>query len=103
MSILSLMSYAGAVLREYIECACDGLMACSTCQVIVDPEWFDAVGAPSEAEMENMTGVTPSSAAHGGSNAAAPRWSSSLQCDSVRVSSFHPGDYKSQDSPQDSP
>jgi ferredoxin len=27
-------------LRPYLECACNGLMACSTCHVIVEPEFF---------------------------------------------------------------
>ena len=39
-----------ALLREFIECACSGVMACSTCHVIVDPAWFDKVGHPSDAE-----------------------------------------------------
>ena len=65
-----------AVLSEYIECACDGIMACSTCHVYVgdvdddgaadgaDPcdvdaalasnAWFRAVGAPGEAEQDML-------------------------------------------------
>ena len=71
------------VLSEYIECACDGIMACSTCHVYVGvaPDgdgdgadgadedevgaaeraadagtnaWFAAVGAPSEAEQDML-------------------------------------------------
>lgn len=30
-----------SLLGEYIECACSGVMACSTCHVVVDPEWWD--------------------------------------------------------------
>eukprot|EP00924_Labyrinthula_sp_SR-Ha-C_P007133 augustus_masked-scaffold_8-processed-gene-10.4-mRNA-1 protein AED:0.06 eAED:0.06 QI:0/-1/0/1/-1/1/1/0/220 len=30
-------------LSEYLECACSGIMACSTCQIYVDEEWFDKV------------------------------------------------------------
>lgn len=41
-------------LREYIECACSGVMACSTCQVYVHPVWFPKVGKPSEAEMDML-------------------------------------------------
>lgn len=57
-----------AVLGEYIECACSGIMACSTCHVVVHPDWYDAaappgagaaaapplgkVGPPSEAEQD---------------------------------------------------
>lgn len=40
------------VLGEYIECACDGLMACSTCHVYVAPAWVDRVGAPSTEEQD---------------------------------------------------
>jgi len=29
------------LLGEYIECACSGVMACSTCHVVVDPAWWD--------------------------------------------------------------
>jgi len=40
------------VLGEMIECACSGIMACSTCHVVVQPQWFEAVGEPSEAELD---------------------------------------------------
>lgn len=43
-----------AVLGEYIECACDGLMACSTCHVVVDPAWFDRVGHPDVHELDML-------------------------------------------------
>ena len=36
-----------------IEGACDGSMACSTCHVIVDPEWIDLLPEPS-LEEEDM-------------------------------------------------
>jgi 2Fe-2S ferredoxin len=42
------------VLAELLECACSGVMACSTCQVIVAPEWFERVGAPDEAEEDML-------------------------------------------------
>ncbi len=42
--------HGAELLREFIECACSGVMACSTCHVIVDPGWFEKVGHPSEAE-----------------------------------------------------
>ena len=41
-----------SVLGEMIECACSGIMACSTCHVVVQSEWFDKVGKPSEAEQD---------------------------------------------------
>jgi ferredoxin, 2Fe-2S len=33
-----------------IEGACGGSLACSTCHVIVEPEWYDLLDAPSEDE-----------------------------------------------------
>ncbi|KAL9190351.1 hypothetical protein ACHAXT_007562 [Thalassiosira profunda] len=30
------------VLGEYLECACSGIMACSTCHVVVHPDWYEA-------------------------------------------------------------
>ena len=39
-------------LGEYLECACSGIMACSTCHVIVDSDWFGRVGAPNEDEQD---------------------------------------------------
>jgi ferredoxin len=39
-------------LGEYLECACAGIMACSTCHVVVDEAWFDKVGPPCEAELD---------------------------------------------------
>lgn len=56
------------VLGEYLECACSGIMACSTCHVVIHPDWFDTtittssdvsahpqrkkIGPPSEAEQD---------------------------------------------------
>ena len=31
-----------------IECACSGIMACSTCHVVVHEDWFQKVGEPWE-------------------------------------------------------
>ena len=28
------------LLGEYLECACSGIMACSTCQIVVDEDWL---------------------------------------------------------------
>jgi ferredoxin len=36
--------------REPLEGACEGVMACSTCHVIVDPEDFEALPPASEEE-----------------------------------------------------
>ena len=37
-----------------IEGACEGSLACSTCHVIVDPAWVDALDAPSEDEEDML-------------------------------------------------
>jgi 2Fe-2S ferredoxin len=37
-----------------IEGACEGSLACSTCHVIVDPEWFDKLKDPSEDEEDML-------------------------------------------------
>jgi ferredoxin len=43
-----------AELGACLECACAGIMACSTCHVVVDPDWFDKVGEPSQAEQDML-------------------------------------------------
>jgi 2Fe-2S ferredoxin len=37
-----------------IEGACEGSLACSTCHVVVDPEWFDQLDEPSEEEEDML-------------------------------------------------
>lgn len=37
-----------------IEGACEGSLACSTCHVIVDPDWFDKLSVPSEDEEDML-------------------------------------------------
>jgi 2Fe-2S ferredoxin len=37
-----------------IEGACEGSLACSTCHVIVDPDWYDALEAASEDEEDML-------------------------------------------------
>lgn len=37
-----------------IEGACEGSLACSTCHVIVDPEWFAKLAKPSEDEEDML-------------------------------------------------
>nr|WP_295742945.1 ferredoxin family 2Fe-2S iron-sulfur cluster binding protein [uncultured Acidocella sp.] len=37
-----------------IEGACEGSLACSTCHVIVDPEWFGKLKGPSEDEEDML-------------------------------------------------
>ena len=47
-----------------IEGACEGSLACSTCHVIVDPEWFGRLGEPSEDEEDMLDlafGLRPTS------------------------------------------
>lgn len=37
-----------------IEGVCEGCMACSTCHVVVAPEWYDKIPAPSEDEEDML-------------------------------------------------
>ncbi len=37
-----------------IEGACEGSLACSTCHVIIAPEWFDQLEEPSEDEEDML-------------------------------------------------
>ncbi len=37
-----------------IEGACEGSLACSTCHVIVDAEWFPKLGTPTEDEEDML-------------------------------------------------
>lgn len=37
-----------------IEGACEGSLACSTCHVIIEPEWFDALPEASEDEEDML-------------------------------------------------
>ena len=37
-----------------IEGACEGSLACSTCQVIVDPEWFSKLPQPTQDEEDML-------------------------------------------------
>lgn len=37
-----------------LEGACEGSLACSTCHVIVDPDFFDELGEPSEDEEDML-------------------------------------------------
>ena len=42
------------MLGQILECACSGVMACSTCHVYVEPSWLELVGPPSEAEQDML-------------------------------------------------
>ncbi len=37
-----------------IEGACEGCMACSTCHVVVEPDWYKKLPAPSEDEEDML-------------------------------------------------
>jgi len=37
-----------------LEGACEGSLACSTCHVIVDPEWFSKLNKPTEDEEDML-------------------------------------------------
>lgn len=39
-------------LAKYLECACGGVMACSTCHVILDAELFSSIPPPCEGELD---------------------------------------------------
>lgn len=45
------------VAKEYdidLEGACEGTLSCSTCHLIVDPEWFDKIPDPITEEEQDM-------------------------------------------------
>ena len=47
-----------------IEGACEGSLACSTCHVIVGPEWYEKLSLPTEDEEDMLDlawGLTPTS------------------------------------------
>lgn len=44
----------GQALGLPLEGTCEGQMACSTCHVIVAPEWFDRLSAASEEEEDML-------------------------------------------------
>ena len=50
---LSLLDIAHANAID-IEGACEGQMACSTCHVIVEPDWIDRLPEPSEDEEDML-------------------------------------------------
>ena len=37
-----------------IEGACEGSLACATCHVVVDEQWYDRTGAPAEDEEDML-------------------------------------------------
>lgn len=37
-----------------LEGACEGSLACSTCHVIIDPEWYDLLDPPTEEEEDML-------------------------------------------------
>ena len=37
-----------------LEGACEGSLACSTCHVVVDPQWYDRLKPPSEDEEDML-------------------------------------------------
>ena len=45
---------AGQAIGMALEGTCEGQMACSTCHVIVDPEWFGALPAASSDEEDML-------------------------------------------------
>ena len=51
LSVLEIARRSGI---DQLEGACEGSMACSTCHVVVDPEWFDRLEAASEEEEDML-------------------------------------------------
>ncbi len=49
------------VLGEYLECACSGIMACSTCHVVIHPDWYDADLPPPNNSASGSTSIIASS------------------------------------------
>lgn len=48
----------------HLEGACEGSLACSTCHVIIAPEWYDKLEEPTEDEedlLDRAFGLTPTS------------------------------------------
>jgi ferredoxin len=45
---------AGQAAGMPLEGTCEGQMACSTCHVVVDPEWFDRLPKASEEEEDML-------------------------------------------------
>jgi 2Fe-2S ferredoxin len=48
------------VIRDWglnIKAECGGAMACATCHVYVDADWFDIVGGPSDEEEDMLDSV----------------------------------------------
>lgn len=37
-----------------IEAACEGSLACATCHMVVDPDWYDRLGQPTEEEEDML-------------------------------------------------
>jgi 2Fe-2S ferredoxin len=37
-----------------IEAACEGSLACATCHMVVDPDWYDKLDAPSDEEEDML-------------------------------------------------
>ncbi len=48
LSLLEIAHQHG--LKDDLEGACEGSLACSTCHVIVDPQWFDQLSETTEEE-----------------------------------------------------
>lgn len=40
--------------KIFLEGACEGSLACSTCHVVVEPEWYDLLGIATEDEEDML-------------------------------------------------
>ncbi len=61
---LSLLEVAHQNGLDEIEGACEGSLACSTCHVVVDPSWYEALPEPTDDENDMLDlafGLKPTS------------------------------------------
>ena len=72
-----------ALLGEYLECACSGVMACSTCHVYVAEEWVPTLGPATEEEedmldlaYERQISLAALAPLYSAPSSAVPRWQS---------------------------
>ena len=42
------------LLKDCLECSCQGVMACSTCHVYVDEDWYKVINKPCESEQDML-------------------------------------------------
>ena len=93
----------GAALAEYIECACSGVMACSTCHAVADDAWFAAVGAPDEDEQDMLDLAYELRPSSGLAASSSSRASSTGSCSTCRPGATSTSRSKTRDGPPGGP